>query len=46
MQMHLSQMTDIPDQTFNKIAINLITELNVSASGNEHILTIIDHLTG
>ena len=29
-----------------KIAIDLITDLNVSTSGNQHILTIINHLTG
>ena len=35
-------MTEIPDRPFDKIAIDLVT----STSGNEHILTIIDHLTG
>ena len=35
-------MTDIPDRPFNKIAIDLV---NISTSGNEHILIIIDHLT-
>ena len=30
----------------DKIAIDLVTDLNVSTSGNQHILTIIDHLTG
>ena len=39
-------MTDIPDRPFDKIAIDLVSNLNVSASGNQHILTIIDHLTG
>ena len=39
-------MTDIPDQPFDKIAINLITECKISTPGNKHILTIIDHLTG
>ena len=39
-------MTDIPDRPFNKIAIDLVSDLNISASGNQHILTIIDHLTG
>ena len=28
------------------MAIDLVSDLNVSASGNLHILTIIDHLTG
>ena len=40
------QMVEIPDRPFNKIAIDLITECNTSTSGNKHILTIIDHLTG
>ena len=39
-------MTDIPDRSFDKIAISLITGLNISTSGNQHILTVIDHLTG
>ena len=40
------QMTEIPNRPFNKIAIDLVTECETSASGNKHILTIIDHLTG
>ena len=40
------QMTEILDRPFNKIAIDLITECNTSTSGNKHILTTIDHLTG
>ena len=39
-------MTDIPDRPFDKIAIDLISVLNISTSGNRHILTIIDQLTG
>ena len=39
-------MTEIPDRSFNKIAIDLVTECEMSTSGNKHILTIIDHLTG
>ena len=39
------QMMEIPDRPFNKIAIDLITECEMSTSGNKHILTIIDHLT-
>ena len=39
------QMTEIPNRPFDKIAIDLITECKTSASGNKHILTIIDHLT-
>ena len=46
MQMYPLQMLDIPDRPFDKIAIDLITDLNISTSGNKHILTIIDHLTG
>ena len=37
---------EIPDRPFDKIAIDLVTECETSTSGNEHILTIIDHLTG
>ena len=40
------QMMEIPDRPFDKITIDLITECETSASGNKHILTIIDHLTG
>ena len=40
------QMREIPDRLFNKIAIDLVTECKTSTSGNKHILTIIDHLTG
>ena len=39
-------MTEIPDRPFDKIAIDLVTERDTSTSGNKHILTIIDHLTG
>ena len=39
-------MTEIPDRPFNKIAIDLVTKCKTSTSGNKHILTIIDHLTG
>ena len=39
-------MTDIPDRPFDKIAIDLVTDLNISTPGNQHILTITDHLTG
>ena len=37
---------EIPDRPFDKIAIDLVTECETSISGNKHILTIIDHLTG
>ena len=40
------QMTEIPDRPFNKISIDLVTECEMSTSGNKHLLTIIDHLTG
>ena len=40
------QMTEIPDRPFTKIAIDLVTESKTSNSGNKHIFTIIDHLTG
>ena len=39
-------MTEIPDRPFNKITIDLVTDCETSTSGNKHILTIIDHLTG
>ena len=45
-QVYPLQMTDIPDRPFDKIAIDLISDLSVSISGNQHILTIIYHLTG
>ena len=40
------QMMEIPNRPFNKIAIDLITECETSTSGNKHILTITNHLTG
>ena len=40
------QMMEIPDRPFDKIVIDLVTEFKTSNSGNKHILTIIDHLTG
>ena len=45
-QQYPLQMTEIPDRLFDKIAIDLVTDCNTSTSGNKHILTIIDHLTG
>ena len=45
-QQYPLQMTKILDRTFDKIAINLVNECKTSTSGNKHILTIIDHLTG
>ena len=40
------QMTEIPVHPCNRIAIDLVTKCETSSSGNKHILTIIDHLTG
>ena len=40
------QMTEIPDRPFDKIVIDIVTESETSNSGNKHILTIINHLTG
>ena len=40
------QMTEIPERPFNKIAIDLVNKCETSTSGNKHILTVIDHLTG
>ena len=40
------QMTEILEHLFDKSAIDLVTECETSSSGNKHILTIIDHLTG
>ena len=40
------QMTDKPDRPFDNIAIDLVSDHNISTSGNQHILTIIDHLIG
>ena len=45
-QVYPLQMKDIPDKPFDKIATDLVSDLNFSASGNQHILTIIDHLMG
>ena len=45
-QQYPLQMMEIPDRPFDKIAIDLVTECETSTSGNKHILTIIDHLTG
>ena len=45
-QQYPLQMTEIPDRPFDKIGIDLVTDCETSTSGNKHILTIIDHLTG
>ena len=45
-QQYPLQMTEIPDRPFDKIAIDLVTDCETSTSGNKHILTIIDHLSG
>ena len=39
-------MMEIPDRPFDKITIDLVTDCETSTSGNKHILTVIDHLTG
>ena len=39
-------MMKIPDQPFDKIAMDLVTDFTESSKGNKHILTIIDLLTG
>ena len=40
------QMPEILEWPFDKITIDVVTEYKTSTSGNKHILTIIDHLTG
>ena len=45
-QQYPLQITEIPDRPFDKIAIDLITDYITSTSGNKHILTVRDHLTG
>ena len=45
-QQYPLEMTEIPDRPFDKITIDLVTDHETSTSGNKHILTIIDHLTG
>ena len=45
-QAYQLQMTEIPDRQFNKIAKKRVMECKTSNSGNKHILTIIDHITG
>ena len=45
-QQYPLKMTDIPDRPFDKIAIDLVSDLNIPTSANQHILTIIAHLTG
>ena len=45
-QVHPLQMTEIPECPFDKITIDLVTECETSCSGNKHLFTIIDHLTG
>ena len=45
-QQYPLQMIEIPNRPFDKIAIDLVTDCETSTSGNKHILTVIDHLTG
>ena len=37
-QVCLLQMTDIPDRPFDIVAMNVVSETNISTSGNQHIL--------
>ena len=39
-------MKEISDRPFDKITIDLVIDCKMSTSGNKHILTIINHLTG
>ena len=39
-------MTEIPECPFKKITMDFVPECKTSSSGNKHILTITDHLTG
>ena len=45
-QVYPPQMRGIPEGPFDKIAIDLVSDLNISASRNLHTITIIDHLMG
>ena len=45
-QAYSLQMKEISECPFDKITIDLVTECEMSSSGNKHILTITDHLTG
>ena len=45
-QQYPLQRTEIPDRPLDEIAIDLVTDCETSTSGNKHILTIINHLTG
>ena len=40
------QMADISDRPFDKIVIGMVLDLNISTSVNQHILVIVDDLTG
>ena len=42
----MMSMMEILDRPFDKITIDLVMECRTSTSGNKHIATIIDHLTG
>ena len=39
-------MTEIPERPFDKITIDWVIEYQTSTSGNKHIITVSDHLTG
>ena len=37
------QMTDIPNRPFDKVVIELVSDVSVSTSGDQYILTVIAH---
>ena len=39
--MYPLQMIDIPDWPFDKIALDLITDLSISTSRNQQIITVV-----
>ena len=45
-QVYPLQMTEIPECPFDKITVDLVTECEMSSSGNKHILILVDHFTG
>ena len=46
MQVYPLQMTNVSHRPFDKIAMDLVSDLNMSTSGNQHVLIITDHLMG
>ena len=45
-QIYPLQMIYIPDRPFDKITMDLVTDLNISTPGNQHMLAIIHHFMG